>query len=148
MVWTNYVLTNSTYIDGIVTTITTNLTSPQSFVIIGVYINGKLVNEGSTTIGPPGPPMSDPNYTLPANFSADNEVTVSMGTVVQEGATISVAMWSNFSSILYVDNNDPVAHGTFQYPFPAQTSLLPQSLPSSTQSPPNAPDFWAFNESQ
>jgi hypothetical protein len=148
MVWTNYVLLKPTYIDGIVIVITTTPSSPHSRVIIAAYINSSLVEQEETTVGPPVPPMSDPNYTLPSDFTSANEVTVTLGSTVPAGAVISVAIWSNTSSTLYLDNNDPIAHGTVQYPLPASTTSLPQILPSSTQSLSDSPDFWANNEGQ
>lgn len=148
MMWTNYVLSSSSQITGITTAIITTPSSPELNVIMAIYVNGNLISEENYQIGPPVPPSSSPDLTLPSNFTQANEVTVPLGTTVQAGATISVAIWSNGPLTIQVDNADSTAHGTYQYALPSSTISLPQSLPSSTQSMSSAPDFWAFDQGQ
>lgn len=148
MIWTNHVLSSSSYVAGITTSIVTTPSSSKSNVIIAAYINGNLVGEEKYEIGPPVSPSSNPSYTLPSNFTQANEVTVQVGSTIQSGSTISVAIWCSCSPTIHVDSNDPTARGTYEYALPSTTTSLPQTLPSSAQSASSAPDFWAFSQGQ
>ena len=148
MIWTNYVLPISTYIQGVSTSVITTLSTPPSTVIMAVYINGNLIGQDRYNIGPPTSPASQPNYTLPAGFTSYVGITVTVQSAVQAGATVSVAIWCSSSPTMDLDNNDQVAHGTFEYALPTSTVSLPQSLPSTSQSVSSGPDFLAFNQGE
>jgi len=144
LIWTDYVVPNSVYIESIEAVLITTPSTPHSTAIMGAYVDGTLVGQDTYQIGPPTPPSSQPNYTLPANFTSYDELSVPFGSTVQAGATVSVAAWCSSPPTMYLDENDSLAHGTFEAPL-QPTAALPSSLPSASQRAPYGPDFWAFS---
>lgn len=137
LIWTNYVLKNSAYIDGIETVVVTANAVANTTVIMAVYINSEMTSQSIYHIKA---------STITSTSVEYAKLSTAVSSTIAAGSMVSVAVWCNDPLTMYVDNNDSISEGTFEYS--SSSSNLPHSLPYATESLPYSPDFWAYNEGQ